>query len=165
MSWITFKEQASAPDTPAGGFATMYVDSSGDFAFKLDDGSVRTISATYSENNGSTNHATTSSTYAAINDMSVSLAAGTYCLWFSATGTQTGSGVTATFAVFINGTEDTNSTRSFHNVSSHTHDLTQTIQTICAFTIASTQTVDIRFKTSGGTFTVGTRTMVTHKGG
>jgi hypothetical protein len=166
MSWITLYEQSTDPETPPVGYATMYVTTGGEFAFKLDDGSLRTISATYNMATGSVTHATTSSTYAVVSGMSLSLPAGTYAAWFNASASlnQTNTG---SISFFINAAQVAASERTFHAESTnsgHSHDLTHIVSTIHTFTLSSSGTLDVRFKTSGGTLNMLTRTLIAHQG-
>lgn len=166
MSWITLAEQSSTPETPPVGYATMYVTTGGEFAFKLDDGSIRTISATYNFASATGSINTTSSSYSAVSGMSLGLEAGTYAAWFNASASlnQTNLG---TIAFFIDGVEQTATARTFHaeaTNSGHSHDLTHIVSLVHSFVLASSGTLDVRYKTSGGTLTMTNRALLAHRG-
>lgn len=98
---------------------------------------------------------TTSSKYVLMNGMTSTPASGTYLVMFSSSGSPSSASAIATYAVYVGDTINTSSERSFRGTTSTTH----TLYTQAKITANGSQTVEIRYKTSAGTFTVGARNM------
>lgn len=106
---------------------------------------------------------TTSATYATISTMTTTPAAGTYLVLFVGTYT-IGADSNGDFAVFVNGSRDTNATS---NVSSNATGIGvsstdgSTVVLITTATVTGSQVVDIRFRENGaGTLTTTNRRLV-----
>lgn len=102
---------------------------------------------------------TTSAAYAVINTMTQTPAAGTYMCFFTCTAALA-SDTTADIAIFVNGTEDTTSTRRLAiNASGGTTGTFEVpVCIITEATVTGAQAIDVRFRENGaGTLTVGPR--------
>jgi hypothetical protein len=161
------RENAAAPDAPESGKATIFVTDTEDFLLRRSNGIVNVISAGYNQLSSSTSHATTSTSYVAINDMSTTLTAGTYVCWFSSSATFSGTSASGYISVFVNGSQETTSERVFHAHSinsSHSHTVIHNVALTHKFTLSQSGTVEIRFKVSTGTLTMLSRTAFCHRG-
>lgn len=99
---------------------------------------------------------TISSTYNVISGMTSTPSAGMYVVLFSSTGSTSKSSAIINYGIFINGTLVDSSERTYRGTTSTTH----TLYTQAKVTVNGSQTIDIRYKTSDGTFTVGIRNML-----
>jgi hypothetical protein len=161
------KENVAAPDAPESGKATIFVTDENDFLLRRSNGTVKVISAGYNQLSSSTSHATTSTSYVAINDMTVTLTAGTYVCWFSSSATFSSTTASGYISVFVNDVQETASERLFHahsTNSSHSHQVTHNVALTHKFTLTENGTVNLRFKTSAGTLTMLSRTAFCHRG-
>lgn len=104
---------------------------------------------------------TTSENYVPIADCTSTPVAGRYFISFSAMGSSTLSSALASYSIFINNTEQTDSTRlAFGDTEGHTPNLTLALHTQTLATLDGQQIVSIRIKTSGGIFKVTNRNLV-----
>lgn len=97
---------------------------------------------------------TTSTTPVVVTTMSQSLTAGTYLVLFSGQVSHSANNTTSTFSIFVNAVIQAFTTRTFTNASTQ-NKLPFLLGGI--FTIASTQTIEVRASISSGTLTVGKR--------
>ncbi len=111
-----------------------------------------------STQSSTTNTSTTNSSYTQLNSMTVTPAAGTYLVTFSASGWNTDDNKTMNYAIFNDGTM-TGHTERVMNIEkmkkSRTSMHTQSIETV-----NGSQTIEVKFKTNGGSFNVEARSLI-----
>lgn len=118
-------------------------------------------SLTTSEITGTTATSTTSSSYVVINSMTTTPASGTYMVSFSASGDISNGNADADYAIHNDGSIVTHSLRHLgHDGGAHTGGFKVTFYTQAIVTVNGSQAIDVRYKTSSGTFTVDERSMI-----
>lgn len=96
---------------------------------------------------------TTSAQYVAVSGMSVSPAAGNYLVMFSATGSTSSASAQVYIAIYVGGVLVVGSERLYRGATSATGSL----YTQAKVTVSSGQAIEVRYKTSSGTFTMNAR--------
>jgi hypothetical protein len=101
--------------------------------------------------------ATTSSTDVLITGMSITPQAGTYAIWYSSTNANTTNNSKNNVTLYKGGSSITDSNRTFQTGSSN---MTFQLNTLTVTSCNGSQAIDVRVKTSTGTFTVDGRSLL-----
>ena len=113
------------------------------------------------EVSATTDTSTTSVTYTQMADMTSTPAVGTYLVTFSASGNSSSGLAQATYAIHVAAAVVQRSERNLAwNGASHTNSFETALHSQAIVTVTGAQVVDVRYKTSTGTFTVHERNLV-----
>jgi hypothetical protein len=109
------------------------------------------VSTTETSASSTTNTSTTSTSYVVLNSMTITPAAGTYSVRFSASFRPSTKAQEVQFAVHSNATIHADSQRRLHNISGHDHDLFYPSATFAhEVTVNGSQAIDIRWRSLTG---------------
>ena len=119
-----------------------------------------TATITYSETTATVDTSTTSATYTQINSMVITPASGTYLVIFSSSGAGDSTGADATYAIHKAGTIIQHSERNLNfGGGGQTNNFDTSLHTIAVVTVNGADIIDIKYKTSAGTFTIHERSL------
>lgn len=99
---------------------------------------------------------TTSASYVLISGMTTTPAAGSYLVLFSATGSTSASSIVGNYGIYVGGSL----VASSEQPCKWSNATTNIMHTVAKITVNGSQTVEIRYKTSAGTFTVNSRNLI-----
>jgi len=116
----------------------------------------------YNHTNAAGDITTTSTTDVAVTSMTLTPGAGTYIVTFSSDWSNASGNANMFASVFANGTKVTNSERQY---SRGNQTLRATITLVCVATVAAGQAIDVRWRVSAGTGTMGNRSLTLLKVG
>lgn len=97
---------------------------------------------------------TTSGTAAVISGMTITPGAGNYLVIFTSSGSITSGTNTGSVSAYVNGVQTPSSVRTIGGASGFTSNFRAGISIATTATVAAGQAIDVRFSTSGGTFSV-----------
>lgn len=117
-------------------------------------------SITSSVQSATADTSTTSSTYVTMNAMTVTPAAGTYLVMFSGSGGVSANSSTGNYAIFNNGSIVQHSERNTVTGGGPTSGMEDAFYTQSVETVNGSQTIDVRYQTSSGTFTIHERSLI-----
>ena len=121
------------------------------------DGAVAEI--TNSQTTETANTSTTSLTYVVVSGMTVTPAAGTYKVDFSASGNIDTAGALGNYALFVGGTIVAHTERD-HSYPGTTTEVDRSLHTQAIVTPNGAEAVDVRYQTTDGTYTVHERSLI-----
>jgi hypothetical protein len=103
---------------------------------------------------------TTNNTYSVINGMTIIPGAGDYMVFFSCSGGPSIKSSDSYLAVFVDGVMVDDSERRVVHGGNHNHPLDIPLSTITHVNnVGGGEAIDVRYKTAGGTFSVGKRSL------
>ena len=103
---------------------------------------------------------TTSGTYVVMNAMTITPGAGTYLVMFSSSGNGSNNNTTLSYAIFNNGTIISHTERIMSIAAQQVTGRNTAIYTQTTTTVAAGQAIDVRYRTTGGTFSVHERNLI-----